>query len=216
MTAPLCCSVIVPTYNRVERLRHTLDSLVRQDLPRDAYEVLAIINTPVDTEAFGTACPYFEAIASWALRVFTGQAALPDRDTRAEWCRTHMDRLDDRRYYDCWLETIRIGLLAGTLPDPEQRFDDYWRLVAGQVDPAHLRPGHTGSRPAAYDDVLFDLAELKHRVPAALPGRARADLPASGRITAADDADARGVAPGRQIAPWLPYRTRTATTEAAQ
>jgi GT2 family glycosyltransferase/acyl carrier protein len=36
------CSVIIPTYNRAELLRRTLDSLVRQDLPRAQFEVLVI------------------------------------------------------------------------------------------------------------------------------------------------------------------------------
>jgi glycosyltransferase involved in cell wall biosynthesis len=40
-TAP-ACSVIIPTYNRAELLRRTLDSLVRQDLPKAAFEVLVV------------------------------------------------------------------------------------------------------------------------------------------------------------------------------
>ncbi len=36
------CSVIIPTYNRAELLRRTLDSLVGQDLPRAQFEVLVI------------------------------------------------------------------------------------------------------------------------------------------------------------------------------
>ena len=38
----LACSVIIPTYNRAELLRRTLDSLVRQDLPKAAFEVLVV------------------------------------------------------------------------------------------------------------------------------------------------------------------------------
>lgn len=40
MTTPQRCSVIVPTYNRITLLRHTLDSFIRQDLPADDFEVI--------------------------------------------------------------------------------------------------------------------------------------------------------------------------------
>ncbi|MEO7262205.1 MAG: glycosyltransferase [Jatrophihabitantaceae bacterium] len=36
------CSVVIPTYNRAELLRRTLDSLAWQDLPRTAFEVLVV------------------------------------------------------------------------------------------------------------------------------------------------------------------------------
>ena len=39
---PPACSVIIPTYNRAELLRRTLDSLVRQDLPTAEFEVLVV------------------------------------------------------------------------------------------------------------------------------------------------------------------------------
>jgi glycosyltransferase involved in cell wall biosynthesis len=42
MTDSLNCSVIIPTYNRAELLRCTLDSLVRQTLPVDRFEVLVV------------------------------------------------------------------------------------------------------------------------------------------------------------------------------
>jgi len=36
------CSVVVPTYNRAELLRRTLDALTRQSLPRSEFEVLVV------------------------------------------------------------------------------------------------------------------------------------------------------------------------------
>ena len=38
----LRCSVIIPTYNRRELLGHTLNSLARQTLPRDEFEVIVV------------------------------------------------------------------------------------------------------------------------------------------------------------------------------
>jgi len=36
------CSVVIPTYNRAELLAWTLDALVRQDLPKEDFEVLVV------------------------------------------------------------------------------------------------------------------------------------------------------------------------------
>lgn len=36
------CSVVIPTYNRAELLRRTLDSLIAQQLPRTSFEVLVV------------------------------------------------------------------------------------------------------------------------------------------------------------------------------
>ena len=36
------CSVVIPTYNRVELLRYTLDSLTRQSLPTTQFEVMVV------------------------------------------------------------------------------------------------------------------------------------------------------------------------------
>lgn len=42
MTGDLRCSVVIPTYNRRVLLGHTLESLVRQTLPADRFEVLVV------------------------------------------------------------------------------------------------------------------------------------------------------------------------------
>ncbi|TBR43555.1 monooxygenase [Marinomonas agarivorans] len=101
---------------------------------------LTIINTPVHTEAFGTACPYFEMIAKYALKTAVGELPLPDEQVMAQWCQQHLKTDTTRRYYDCWLETIRLGLLAQHLPDPRQDFIAYWQMVSHSVSPTHLQP----------------------------------------------------------------------------
>ncbi|MEU8350064.1 MULTISPECIES: FAD-dependent oxidoreductase [unclassified Streptomyces] len=175
---------------------------------------LMVINTPVDTEAFGTACPYFEAIAGWALAVLAGRAGLPSPEAMTDWCERHMSRLDQRRYFDCWLETIRIGLAAGNLPDPRTDFGAYWQLVSGTVAPSRLRPGGpAATRPAAFDQ-LFDMDALRHRVLASLPLADRDALLAGGRIGRADYEAALLVREGRELQPWLPYRQRESTAGA--
>ena len=62
MTLPFL-SVVLPTYNRADSLRVTLDGLARQDYPPDKYEVLAVSDGSVDgTDALLTqtakAAPY--------------------------------------------------------------------------------------------------------------------------------------------------------------
>jgi glycosyltransferase involved in cell wall biosynthesis len=47
----LKCSVIIPTYNRESLLRHTLESLTRQSLPRDQFEVLVADDGSSDATA---------------------------------------------------------------------------------------------------------------------------------------------------------------------
>ncbi|MEU7585791.1 glycosyltransferase [Micromonospora sp. NPDC049230] len=46
------CSVVIPTYNRMDLLRRTLDALTRQDIGTDAFEVLVVDDgSSDDTEA---------------------------------------------------------------------------------------------------------------------------------------------------------------------
>jgi glycosyltransferase involved in cell wall biosynthesis len=47
----LRCSVVIPTYNRAELLRRTLDSLTRQDLPPADFEVLVVDDGSSDRTA---------------------------------------------------------------------------------------------------------------------------------------------------------------------
>ncbi|MBT2489846.1 FAD-dependent oxidoreductase [Streptomyces sp. ISL-96] len=200
----LCLGYEPPDYGFIDGLR-------REDLFEHHFwrhdPTLAVVNTPVDTEAFGTACPYFEAISGWVLSVLGGKTALPGPAERAEWCTRHMSALHDRRYLDCWLETVRLRLLSGMLPDPAVHFRDYWTLVSSQVDPANLRPGQARPLPAVHDGRL-DLASLRHRVLAALPLAVRERLLDRGEIDAADlDAAAR-VPADRRLEPSLPYRQR--------
>lgn len=52
MTTSPACTVIIPTYNRVDLLRHTLDSLVRQRLSAgDGFEVVVVDDGSTDTTA---------------------------------------------------------------------------------------------------------------------------------------------------------------------
>jgi glycosyltransferase involved in cell wall biosynthesis len=59
MSTPLKCSVIIPTYNRAFLLSQTLESLTRQSLPADEFEVLVVDDgssdeTPIVAEGYST------------------------------------------------------------------------------------------------------------------------------------------------------------------
>lgn len=200
----LCLGYEMPDYGFIDGLR-------REDLYEHHFfthdPTLAVINTPVDGEGFGTACPYFEAIAGWALAVFSGKVELPGPAQRARWCAEHLHRLDRKRYLDCWLETIRIGLRSGALPDPATDFAGYWTVVASVVAPANLCAATAVHRPAVGDS-LFDLGAIRHRLLAHLPLAARDFLLADGQITAAEHAAAAALPAGQALPAWLPYRQR--------
>jgi dimethylaniline monooxygenase (N-oxide forming) len=203
-TVVMCLGYQMPDYEFIEGLR-------REDLYEHHFyahdPTLAVINTPVDTDAFGTACPYFEMVAAWVLAVLSGKVELPSPQRMAAWCAQHMGKLTERRHLDCWLETIRIGLLCRSLPDPQSMFGEYWTIVSSVVDPANLRPGAAVARPAPYDRRV-DLPAVKHRILASLPPKARDGMLASGMITATEHEAATHVPAHRQIAAWLPYRQR--------
>jgi cation diffusion facilitator CzcD-associated flavoprotein CzcO len=198
-----CMGYDIPDYGFIQGFRH-----------RDLYEhfiyrrdpSLAIVNTPADAEGFGTACPYFEAIAGWVLRTFTGEAALPGADEMADWCDVHMRSLERKRFYDCWLETIRLRLASGTMPDPERRFADYWTVVSSQVIPANLGLG-TPRAVAAPCDEIFDMKMLKARILASLPRAALGRLRSDGQVDADDCERACAMPESMIIGPGLATRS---------
>jgi dimethylaniline monooxygenase (N-oxide forming) len=189
-----CMGYDIPDYGFIRGFRH-----------RDLYEhfiwrrdpSLAIVNTPVDAEGFGTACPYFEAMAGWILRTFTGEVDLPGADEMAGWCDIHMRALDRKRFYDCWLETIRLRLASATMPDPERRFADYWTVVSSQVIPANLGLG-TPRAVSAPCDEMFDMKMLKARILASLPSAALGRLRSDGQI-GSDDCERACAVPAPMI-----------------
>ncbi len=85
------------------------------------------------------------------------------KEAMRKWCTEHMASLYVKRFYDGWLETIRIGLLAGLLPDPARDFSRSWNIISGVVKPAYLAnpPATPGS---GMMDSLFDFRAAKIRI----------------------------------------------------
>lgn len=79
MSTVPACSVLIPTYNRAELLRHTLDSLVRQDLPRADFEVLVVDDGSADHTA--------EVVRSYADRLELRYFFQPDEGWRVAQAR---------------------------------------------------------------------------------------------------------------------------------
>jgi hypothetical protein len=143
---------------------------------------LAILNAPATADGYGTACPYFEAIAFWILQVFDGACTLPSYSEMQSWCEARVDPYFHKRFYDCWLETIRIGVLSRQLPNPAEDFQSYWHIVSNGVTPSNLRSDPRRSWVPAYDH-LVDIAGRRARILAALPASSLARLVAKNHIT---------------------------------
>jgi len=150
---------------------------------------LAILNTPGDADAVGTACPYFELIAGWILRVFEGVVRLPSPDLMRRWCERAEGRSNKRYFYDCWLESIRIGLLSQQIPDPMNEFDDYWTLISSIPLSSNLQLSGLRHYPAAYDH-LIEMDSLKSRLLTSVPLASRRKLFSTKKITEAEFSNA--------------------------
>ena len=175
---------------------------------------LTIINTPAHTEAFGTACPYFEMIAAYGLKVMSGKLRLPSQAEMEAWCQQHLGlgmattgHLH-RYYYDCWLETIRLGLMCGQVPNPEKHFNEYWQLVSGNLSPSNLSRANRAQEnfhqsPTQWDAAL-DLPSLKLRLLKSLPKEAVGRLVEQGQISV-DTYSALQSSTLEPLPPELPY-----------
>ncbi|EFO1387825.1 NAD(P)-binding domain-containing protein [Escherichia coli] len=165
---------------------------------------LAVINPPVDTAGFGAAFPYFDIISQWVMNVFSGKTSLPEKEAMRKWCAEHMASLHVKRFYDSWLETIRIGLLSGLLPDPARDFSRYWNIISSMVKPAYL------ATPPAFPehgmmDSLFDFRIARIRILSGLGNDALGYLLKKGDITDAEYRAALEIDPRQSISVHLPY-----------
>ncbi|MDF9148100.1 monooxygenase [Escherichia coli] len=165
---------------------------------------LAVINPPVDTAGFGAAFPYFDIISQWVMNVFSGKTSLPEKEAMRKWCAEHMASLHVKRFYDSWLETIRIGLLSGLLPDPARDFSRYWNIISSMVKPAYL------ATPPAFPehgmmDSLFEFRIARIRILSGLGNDALGYLLKKGDITDAEYRAALEIDPRQSISVHLPY-----------
>ncbi|MGF7473788.1 monooxygenase, partial [Salmonella enterica subsp. enterica serovar Minnesota] len=81
--------------------------------------------------------------------------------------------LSDKRYLDCWLETIRFRALSGDLPDPATDFAAYWAVLSSTVAPANLLSPGAGH---AAHDLRVDVTGVRRRVLAGLSEQVRDTL----------------------------------------
>lgn len=165
---------------------------------------LAIINPPVDTAGFGAAFPYFDIISQWVINVFSGKSALPDKADMREWCTKYMGSLHVKRFYDSWLETIRIGLLAHLLPDPRRDFSQYWNIITSMVKPVYLAKPPLKSEPGIMDS-MFDFSTAKILILSGLGKDALRYLLDKSDITDAEYRAAIESDPQESISLYLPY-----------
>ena len=131
MSPELMASVVLPTYNRKESLRRTLDGLARQTYPCDQWEAVIVSDGSTDgTDAFLTE---YAATAPFTLRPIFQANAGPSRarnrgiqEARGEvvvfldddvepapdFLATHLRHYEDKGH---------IAVIGPLLPDPERR-----------------------------------------------------------------------------------------------
>lgn len=93
--------------------------------------------------------------------------------------------LSSKRFYDSWLETIRLGLLSNLLPNPKVNFNAYWNIITSIVSPCNLSSRSTEQSLAFNDDIL-DLNNCKARVLASLSDDELRSLYFAGEICESD------------------------------
>ncbi|WP_114193257.1 FAD-dependent oxidoreductase [Edaphovirga cremea] len=196
-----CVGYEMPDYSFVQRLdrRRLYEHFFWADDPS-----LSVINPPVDTAGFGAAFPYFDIISQWVLRVFAGREELPPREEMNKWCQEHMQSLHVKRFYDSWLETIRIGIRSGTLPSPTENFRDYWNLITSVVKPEFLARSPAVPESGIMDG-MFNFADIRVKLLAGLPEEARCGLLKKGNITETEYHSANTVLPEDVISAELLY-----------
>lgn len=146
---------------------------------------LAVLNTPMIADGYGTACPYFEAIAYWILQVFEGVRQLPPLNEMRQWCEETKHTSHLKEFYDCWLHTIRIGIESGQLPNPATDFKQYWHIVSNGVTPLNLSTHPKETWEPAHDS-LVDIRTLRCRILASFSDTELQKLVGSGQVTAED------------------------------
>lgn len=131
MEEPLFLSVVIPTYNRVDRLRLTLDGLARQTWPADRFEVLVVSDGSTDgTEEMVRA---YADRAPFRLRLFTQCNAGPSRARNhavGQACGEVIVFIDDdiepmpellAAHAAHHLRDERIAVIGPMLPDPARQ-----------------------------------------------------------------------------------------------
>lgn len=185
----------VPKFNRTRLYEH----FFWVDDP-----TLCVINPPVDTAGFGAAFPYFDVISKWVMGIFAGRIQLPPAEIMEKWCADHMHSLHIKRFYDSWLETIRIGVHCGVLPSPEKNFRRYWNLVTSVAKPEYLVSAPLIPNPGLMD-ALLHIKEAKVKLLAGLPETILSQFLAQGEITEEEYVAAMNLPADTIIHAGLPY-----------
>ena len=165
---------------------------------------LTVLSPPVDTVGFGASFPYFEMVAKWIMATFKGKVSLPTTEEMGAWCSKHMTKLDNKRFYDSWLETIRIGLFAEEIPDPKKDFKNYWKIVSSKPDPSLFN--NLPSEPiAGTKDNHLDLFSYKVRMLASINSNDKRHLLNDSQISYEEFVASTLVKQSDEIKPGLDY-----------
>jgi 3-oxoacyl-(acyl-carrier-protein) synthase len=180
---------------------------------------LFICNHPPGA-AFGAAPPYLELLARWYAAVLSGSCPAPTSDHLP--LPAPVDAIYPERFFDTWLESLRIAHEIGVLPEARTDWTGYWRFINMPPIPAlfRLQGPHAWAGAEAWlqhvrrkcflGSESADTRELKLAILAGLQGDEREDLRRHGQITEQELLAATSYQ-GPRMTPWL-----TTIAEAAE
>lgn len=196
-----CTGYEMPSYSFIDGFSH--DRLYEHFFWCDD-PTLTVINPPVDTAGFGAAFPYFDVISQWVLSVYSNKVALPSAESMGRWCEQNMQSLQSKRFYDSWLETIRLGIQSQVLPDPKVDFTTYWNIISSVVKP-HFLISPPQQPEEGVMDGIFDFNQARIRILANFTQEELTQLAEKGQITQDDIDKALKILPMNKIPVLLTY-----------
>lgn len=129
-----CTGYEKPAYEwlRPIRVQDFCQNLFYRDNP-----TLFICNHPPGIPAFGSAPPYLELLARWYAGVLSGcyQPATSDDSPVS----IQDEETGPGKFFDTWLDSLRIAHEIGVLPDPRTDWSSYWQFINMPPIPALFR-----------------------------------------------------------------------------
>jgi 3-oxoacyl-(acyl-carrier-protein) synthase len=204
-----CTGYHTPTY---EWLRPIRAEDFQQNLFYRNNPSLFICNHPPGPPAFGAAPPYFELLARWYAGVLSGRYRAPESEDHP--APLESGTVDPTKFFDTWLEALRIAQEIGALPDPRKEWNSYWKFINMPPIPALFRlhgpQAWTGAehwiqhvrRKCFLGSDSAETRDLKLGILAGLKSDELEHLRRSGQITDQEFAATQRFQ-GRRMTPWL-------------
>ena len=184
----------------------------RQNLFYRENPTLFICNHPPGIPAFGSAPPYLELLGRWYAGVLSGSYQPPQSDDSI--VTVNGGKTASAKFFDAWLDSLRIAHEIGVLPDPRTEWTSYWKFINMPPIPAlfriHGRQAWSGAeqwiehvrRKCFIGSNSADAKDLKLAILAGLQRDDRERLRSTTQITEEEFAGAQSFQEPA-VSPWL-------------